>query len=163
RPLSFYTQASVDMVRDKELLGLLRDANFNSIFLGIESPRKSSLAETRKTQNERLNLVEAVHQIQSHNLFILAGMIVGFDQDDVSIFDEQFDFLHEAQIPLVLLNYLVAIPKTPLYERLRAEGRLIADEALICDGQDGGSNFYPRQLTREELQRGQERLFKRLY
>jgi len=163
QPLSFYTQASVDMVRDEELLGLLRDANFNSIFLGIESPRKSSLAETRKTQNERLDLVEAVHKIQSYNLFILAGMIVGFDQDDATIFDEQFDFLHAAQIPLVLLNFLVAIPKTPLYQRLQAEGRLILDESLVCDGQDGGTNFYPRRLTREQLQRGQENLYKRLY
>ena len=79
-PLSFYTQASVDMVRDEELLGLLRDANFFAVFLGIESPRKASLAETHKTQNEKLDLVEAVHKIQSYNLFVSAGMIVGFDQ-----------------------------------------------------------------------------------
>ena len=82
QPLSFYTQASIDMVRDEELLGLLRDANFISVFIGIESPRKASLAETHKTQNEKLDLVEAVHKIQSYNLFISAGMIVGFDNDD---------------------------------------------------------------------------------
>ena len=72
-PLSFYTQASIDMVRDEELLGLLRDANFISVFIGIESPRKASLAETGKTQNERLDLVQAIHKIQSYNLFISAG------------------------------------------------------------------------------------------
>src|SRR5215470_2423226 len=100
RPLAFYTQCSIDMARDDELLRLLRDANFISVFIGIESPRKECLAETRKTQNERLDLVEAVHKIQSHNLFISAGMIVGFDHDDASIFDEQFDFLQKAQIPI---------------------------------------------------------------
>jgi hypothetical protein len=57
--MSFYTQASIDMVRDEELLGLLQDANFVSVFIGIESPRKSSLAETHKTQNEKLDMVEA--------------------------------------------------------------------------------------------------------
>src|SRR5262249_2243368 len=60
KPLSFYTQASVDMVRDEELLRLMRDANFVQVFLGIESPRKSSLAETHKTQNEKLDLVKAI-------------------------------------------------------------------------------------------------------
>lgn len=92
RPLSFYTQASIDMVRDEKLLTLLRKANFNGVFVGIESPRKSSLAEARKTQNEKLDLVEAVHTIQPHNIFVMAGMIAGFDNDDPTIFDEQFDF-----------------------------------------------------------------------
>src|SRR6516225_1134631 len=96
--LSFYTQASIDMVRDDELLGLLRDANFASVFIGIESPRKASLAETHKTQNEKLDLTAAIHKVQSYNLFISAGMIVGFDNDDPSIFDEQFTFLQAAQI-----------------------------------------------------------------
>ena len=104
------------MVRDEELLGLLRDANFFSVFIGIESPRKASLAETHKTQNEKLDLVEAVHKIQSYNLFVSAGMIVGFDHDDASIFDEQYEFLQEAQIPIVMLSALVAVPKTPLLQ-----------------------------------------------
>jgi radical SAM superfamily enzyme YgiQ (UPF0313 family) len=92
RPLSFYTQASIDMVRSEKLLTLLRKANFNEVFAGIESSRKSSLAEARKTQNEKLDLVEAVHTIQSYNIFVMAGMIAGFDNDDPTIFDEQFDF-----------------------------------------------------------------------
>ena len=98
-PLSFYTQASIDMVRDEELLGLLRDANFISVFIGIESPRKASLAETHKTQNERLDLVEAVHKIQSYNLFVSAGMIVGFDQDDADHLRRAVRVLPEGRHP----------------------------------------------------------------
>jgi radical SAM superfamily enzyme YgiQ (UPF0313 family) len=167
-PLSFYTQASIDMVRDEELLGLLRDANFISVFIGIESPRKASLAETHKTQNERLDLVQAIHKIQSYNLFISAGMIVGFDQDDSSIFDEQYAFLQKAQIPIVMLSVLLAVPKTPLYNRLQAAGRLLAPDPTGTDrshyvGTAGGTNFYPALLTREELQEGQQRLYQRLY
>jgi radical SAM superfamily enzyme YgiQ (UPF0313 family) len=168
KPLSFYTQASIDMARDEELLSLLRDANFISVFIGIESPRKESLAETRKTQNERLDLVEAIHKIQSHNLFISAGMIVGFDHDDDSIFDEQFDFLQRAQIPIVMLSVLLAVPKTPLYERLDREGRLFHTDVETGDlahyvGTAGGTNFYPQHMTREQLKSGQEELYKRLY
>ena len=167
-PLSFYTQASIDMVRDEELLGLLRDANFISIFIGIESPRKASLAETHKTQNERLDLVQAIHKIQSFNLFISAGMIVGFDNDDASIFDEQYEFLQKAQIPIVMLSVLLAVPRTPLYNRLKAEGRLLIPNPTAADrshylGTTGGTNFHPLHMTSEELKRGQEDLYKRLY
>ena len=162
--LSFYTQASIDMVRDDELLGLLRDANFSSVFLGIESPRKASLAETHKTQNEKLDLVAAVHKIQSYNLFVYAGMIVGFDQDDPSIFEEQYRFLQESQIPIVMLSVLLAVPRTPLYERLEKAGRI--DNGSDIEryvGTKGGTNFQPMNMTREELRRGQEDLYRRIY
>lgn len=167
--MSFYTQASIDMVRDEELLELLRDANFVSVFIGIESPRKSSLAETHKTQNEKLDMVESIHKIQSYNLFISAGMIVGFDNDDTTIFDEQFDFLQRAGIPIAMLSALMAVPKTPLYKRLKAEGRLIkrtsssTKEPSQYAGTNGGTNFHPLQMTVEELRRGQQELCRRLY
>src|SRR5262249_12857687 len=127
RPVSFFTQISIDVVRDLELLRLLRDANFSAVFIGVETPRKASLAETHKTQNEKLDLVDAIHTIQAHNMFVWAGMIVGFDHDDASIFDEQFEFLEKAQIPVAMLSVLLAIPGTPLYKRLEAEGRLLPE------------------------------------
>jgi radical SAM superfamily enzyme YgiQ (UPF0313 family) len=167
-PLSFYTQASIDMVRDEELLGLLRDANFFAVFLGIETPRKASLAEAQKTQNRKLDLVEAVHKIQSYNLFVSAGMIVGFDHDDPAIFEEQYEFLQAAQIPIVLLNALEAVPRTPLYDRLRAEGRLLtshpdAEDRARYQSGVGRTNFRPLHLSAEELRRGLEGLFRKLY
>jgi radical SAM superfamily enzyme YgiQ (UPF0313 family) len=166
--LSFYTQASVDMVRDEELLGLLRDANFVSVFLGIESPRKASLAETHKTQNEKLDLVAAVHKIQSYNLVVSAGMIVGFDNDDADIFEEQYDFLQRAGIPTVMLSLLLAVPRTPLYERLRAAGRLrpardTGTDASEFVGTSGALNFRPLRMTEEQVVQGQRRLYQRLY
>ncbi|MFO0845039.1 MAG: DUF4070 domain-containing protein [Gemmataceae bacterium] len=168
RPLAFYTQCSIDMARDDELLGLLREANFISVFIGIESPRKESLHETKKTQNEKLDLVQAVHKIQSYNLFISAGMIVGFDADDVSIFEEQYQFLQKAQIPFVMLSVLLAVPKTPLYNRLKAEGRMLpldptGGERAHYVGTAGGTNFHPLLMTREQLYAGQMELYKRLY
>jgi radical SAM superfamily enzyme YgiQ (UPF0313 family) len=166
--VSFYTQASIDMVRDEELLGLMRDANFVSVFIGIESPRKASLAETHKTQNEKLDLVAAVHKVQSYNMFISAGMIVGFDNDDASIFDEQYDFLQKAQIPMVMLSTLLAVPRTPLYKRLQEAGRLRTARATGTAashyvGTNGGTNFEPMLMTIDELRAGQRRLYQRLY
>jgi radical SAM superfamily enzyme YgiQ (UPF0313 family) len=167
-PIAFYTQASIDMVRDEELLGLLRDANFFAVFLGIETPRKSSLAEAQKTQNAKLDLVQAVHKIQSYNLFISAGMIVGFDHDDPSIFEEQYEFLQAAQIPIVLVNALEAVPQTPLYKRLKEEGRLLisdpdADDTTRYQSGVGMTNFRLLHLTGSELKRGLAWLFQQLY
>jgi radical SAM superfamily enzyme YgiQ (UPF0313 family) len=165
--MSFYTQASIDMVRDDELLGLFRDANFFAVFLGIETPRKSSLCEAAKTQNVKLDLVEAVHKIQSYNMFVTAGMIVGFDNDDADIFQEQFEFIQEAQISIVLVNALEAVPKTPLHERLQAEGRLLpvseADDAARYKSGVGCTNFRMKHLSARQLKTGVEGLFRKLY
>jgi radical SAM superfamily enzyme YgiQ (UPF0313 family) len=167
RPLAFYTQASIDMVRDEELLRLLRDANFNEVFIGIESPRKASLAETHKTQNEKLDLVQAVHTIQSHNLFVMAGMIVGFDNDDSEIFDEQYEFCQKAQIPIIMNNTLNASPKTPLAQRLQAEGRLLladwSQDDFSHQVKAGATNFRPLRMTMDELTQGQKKLIRKLY
>jgi len=165
KPMSFYTQASIDMVRDDDLLELMRAANFVSVFIGIESPRKESLAETHKTQNVKLDLVQAVHKVQSYGMFIYAGMIVGFDADDPAIFNEQFDFLQSAGIAIVMTGVLVAVPKTPLYARLEAAGRLRnsddpGDYGSMTNGQ---TNIVPLRMTMEELARGQESLYRRLY
>jgi radical SAM superfamily enzyme YgiQ (UPF0313 family) len=163
-PLSFHTQASIDMVRDEELLALLRDANFYSVFIGVESPRKASLAETHKSQNERIDMVAAIHKIHSYNLFVSAGMIVGFDQDDVDIFGEQYDFLQAANIPVAMLSVLLAVPKTPLYARLETAGRIHnADDPSRYVGTSGGTNFEPLNMTQDELRSGHDELYRRLY
>src|SRR5690606_24107919 len=99
-PIEFNTEVSLNAAQDEELLELLRDANFTTVFVGIESPRRESLQETRKTQNTRGDLVESVRRIQSYGIQVQAGMIVGFDADDTDIFEEQLRFIQEARIPV---------------------------------------------------------------
>src|SRR5206468_4110162 len=81
-------------------------ARFTTIFIGIESPRKASLQETKKTQNMRGDLVENVRKIQSYGIQVQAGMIVGFDNDDESIFEEQLRFIQDARIPVSMTGML---------------------------------------------------------
>jgi hypothetical protein len=93
---------------------------------------------------------------------------VGFDHDDASIFDEQYAFLQEAQIPMAMINVLTAVPRTPLYERLKAEGRLLSpvESRPECESDLRSSceaNFHPLHLTREEVARGYDQLYRRLY
>ena len=159
-PMTFGTELSVNVAQDDELLALMREANMTTVFLGIESPRKASLQETKKTQNVRGDLVENVHKIQSFGVQVQAGMIVGFDNDDKDIFEEQLRFIQEARIPLIMLGMLQAFPKTPLHERVRAEGRLLTEATAH---QLGFSNIQPLGMTRLELYRGYRNLIRQVY
>jgi radical SAM superfamily enzyme YgiQ (UPF0313 family) len=131
-PLTLFTEASLDLAEDEELMRLLGLANFQSVFIGIETPNEDSLRETKKHQNVRPNagtLLERVHRVQRHGIDVWCGMIVGFDHDDPSIFDVMPKFLDEARISSALIGMLHAIPTTPLYDRLKKVGRLNDDEA----------------------------------
>jgi len=159
-PMEFNTEVSLNVASDDELLGLLRDAGFTTIFIGIESPRKSSLLETRKTQNTRGDILADVHHIQSFGIQVEAGMIVGFDNDDQSIFEEQFRFIQAARIPVSMTGMLNAMPKTPLHKRLRDAGRLVAESV---GDQFVFTNVIPSAMSRLELYEGYQRLLEKLY
>src|SRR5207248_7711705 len=98
-PFDFFTEASLDLAEDAELMELMVEANIISVFIGIESPNEKSLKETRKFQNVRPaggSIVERVHRIQEAGIDVWCGMILGFDHDDATIFDAQRQFLKEA-------------------------------------------------------------------
>ena len=155
-PLRLTTEASIDLANDPELLDLMYRANFRSVFIGIETPRLESLNETKKFQNVRGDTLEAkLARIRNAGLDVNAGFIVGFDNDDKEIFEDQFRFIQENGITLAMVGMLQAIPRTPLYERLQREGRLVEE--------DPNCNFIPKQMTREELRQGYWELVKRLY
>jgi radical SAM superfamily enzyme YgiQ (UPF0313 family) len=160
-PVALVAEMSVDGVRDPELLELCRYANITEMFLGIETPRKAGLRETRKVQNVATDLVGAVKAVQSYGMVTTAGMIVGFDTDDAQIFDDQYDFLQEAGVPIVMLGLLQAIPRTPLYERLERTGRLRAP--MQGNNALSFTNIEPVCMRYDELVNGYRELFKRLY
>ena len=159
-PIEFMTEVTLNIAQDDELLQLMRQANFTTIFIGIESPRAASLQETHKTQNLRENILDSVHRIQRAGLEVMAGMIVGFDHDDPSIFEEQFRFIQEARIPVSMTGMLNAVPKTPLYERLKSAGRLIAESV---GDQFVFTNIIPQGMSRVQLYEGYKNLLARLY
>jgi len=163
-PVGFFTQLSIDVAQDDELLEMLADANFRVLFIGIETPNKESLLETNKRHNYRTNLLEDVRKIHSYGMAIRAGMIVGFDHDDKTIFDQQFEFLQEAHIPLISSHLLRAPIGTRLWNRLRQEGRIVLDEEHEIYGNLHGANtnIIPARMTRVELFSGYLNLVERL-
>ncbi len=160
-PMTFGTEASLNMAQDAELLHLFRQANFKWVFIGIESPDEASLKETMKYQNTREDLLTSIRKIYAHGIDILAGFIVGFDNDTVATFDKQFEFIMNSGIQAAMVGLLTAAPKTPLYERLEKAGRLIAG-ANSSDNTKLETNVMPLQMTYAELVSGYRRLYFRL-
>lgn len=159
----YMAQASMNLARDEELLQLLYEAHVTKVFVGIESPRKESLKETNKGQNLHGDLVADVKKIQSYNISVVAGMIVGFDHDDPHIFQEHLDFMMASHVTWVMTGLLQAFPNTPLYERMAREQRL--DSASVTDGNNTSinSNIIPKSMTKDELISGYVWLLKQLY
>jgi radical SAM superfamily enzyme YgiQ (UPF0313 family) len=160
RPFSFYTQASVDLADRQELMEAMVAANFMYVFLGIESPSAEALQGSKKFQNLKHDTLDQVRTIQENGLWVMAGFIVGFDSDDEKIFERQRQFIEQSAIPWAMAGMLQAPPTTPLFDRMKAEGRLIENSEAI-------SNFsapnFRTTMPLPVLLRGVSRLLADLY
>jgi radical SAM superfamily enzyme YgiQ (UPF0313 family) len=159
-PFTFFTEASVNLADDRQLLQLMKDSGFTRVFLGIETPVEESLKEAQKTQNTRRNLLDSVRRIQSYGMEVMAGFIVGFDNDPEDIFDKQVEFIQESAIPLAMVGLLLALPGTQLYCRLMREGRIV-DEGH-GNNMDVRLNFIPR-MNPQLLVDGYKSILQRIY
>jgi radical SAM superfamily enzyme YgiQ (UPF0313 family) len=159
-PFSLYTEASVNLAEDEELLRLLREAHFSRVFLGIETPVAESLKETTKFQNLRKDLRESVKLIQSYGIEVMAGFIVGFDNDPANVFERQIQFIREAAIPLSMVGLLTALPNTQLWRRLKTEGRLIKQS--LGSNTLADLNFIPK-MDKQQLLDGYQRILRTIY
>ena len=159
-PFSLLTEASVNLADDDELLKSMKDAGFRRVFLGIETPVEESLKEAQKTQN-RGNLLDSVRKIQSHGMEVMAGFIVGFDNDPDDIFERQIEFIRASAIPMAMVGMLNALPDTQLWKRLEREGRLLGNDAT-GNNTLSSLNFIPR-MDAETLQAGYQRIMRTIY
>ena len=164
--LFFSCQFTIDVAQELDVLSLLREANFRRVFIGIETPREASLKMMKKRQNTAVNLLDTIHLIMSHNIIVWGAFIVGFDNDDTDIFNEQLEFIQSSSIPVAMVGILQALPGTPLYERMKREGRLRDNEAGGIRGelnQLAHTNITPKQMNDEDLAKGYRYLVRNLY
>lgn len=123
-PFYFYTQVSINLADDEELIDLMVEAGFNSVFIGIETPSEESLKEANKKQNTNRALVESIRKIQKKGLEVMGGFILGFDSDPPDIFQKLIDFINQSRIVIAMVGLLNAPPGTKLYKRLAEEKRI---------------------------------------
>lgn len=160
RGITFYTEASIDLADDPELIEMMVEAGFTRVFIGIETPNEASLGESGKRHNQKRNLVEDVTRLQRAGLQVQGGFIVGFDNDTASIFQKQLEFIQKSGIVTAMVGLLTAIPGTRLYERLRKEGRILGE--TNGDNVSGLTNIATR-MNLETLREGYLSLLRSIY
>ena len=156
----FNTEASLNLADDPELMQLMKDAGFVSVFLGIETPDTSGLISANKLQNTRRSLLESVAIIQSYGMQVMGGFILGFDTDKEDIFERMTDFIQKSGIPVAMVGLLQAMPGTQLFRRLWREGRILHTDA--GDNTGVSLNFLPR-MDASKLVEGYRSVLKQIY
>jgi radical SAM superfamily enzyme YgiQ (UPF0313 family) len=159
-PFNLYTEASVNLADDEELMRLMIQAGFDSVFLGLETPEEDSLKECGKHQNSGKDLVEAVRTIQRNGMEVMGGFIIGFDSDPPNIFERQIRFIQNSGVVKAMIGLLNAVPGTRLHERLAREGRLLKNPT--GDNCDGSLNFIPK-MDAQTLREGYQAVLNYIY
>jgi radical SAM superfamily enzyme YgiQ (UPF0313 family) len=159
-PFTFNTEASINLADDEELMQMMVNAGFDTVFVGIESPNEDSLFECGKAPNKNRDLIESVKIIHHHGLQVHGGFIVGFDNDPVSIFDKLSAFIQESSIVTAMVGILNAPRGTKLYKRLMKEGRL--HPSMSGDNTDFSINFEPK-MNPETLISGYKQILQTIY
>ncbi|NTW70327.1 MAG: B12-binding domain-containing radical SAM protein [Chlorobiaceae bacterium] len=137
----YYTECSINLADDPELMDLMVQAGFNQVFIGIETPDDFALNACGKQHNTSRDLIHNIKLIQHAGLEVMGGFIVGFDSDTPSIFSKQIEFIQKSGIVTAMVGILQALPGTKLYERMKIEGRLLNN--LSGDNADGTTNIMP--------------------
>jgi radical SAM superfamily enzyme YgiQ (UPF0313 family) len=156
----FFTEASINLADDPELLDMMVTAGFDSVFIGIESPDEVSLTECHKTQNKNRDLLESVAIIHRSGLQVMGGFIVGFDSDMPSIFQRQINFIQKSGIVTAMVGMLQAPPGTRLFDRLQRESRVV--NTFSGDNVDATTNIIPR-MGLDRLLDGYRLIMKQIY
>ncbi len=126
-PLGFACEATLNIAKQPEILELMREAGFTGIFVGIETPELDALMHMRKEHNASLPMYEAIETLNSYGLDVSSGIIIGLDTDTPQTVDRLIEFIERSKIPMLTINILQALPKTPLYDRLKRDGRIVED------------------------------------
>ena len=127
-PLRIACEATLNIAKHEPLLDLMREAGFVTVFCGIETPEAEALKAMSKSQNLRLPILEAVETMNRYGIEVVSGIIIGLDTDTCDTADRILEFIHASRIPILTINLLYALPKTPLWTRLNGAGRLRREE-----------------------------------
>jgi hopanoid C-2 methylase len=126
--VSLSCEATLNIARFPEILALMREAAFDTIFCGIETPEPEALRAIDKAHNMMVPILDAVRAINRHGMEVVSGIILGLDTDTKETGERIFDFLEQSKIPMATINLLQALPRTPLWDRLNQENRLLSEE-----------------------------------
>lgn len=128
-PVEFACEATLNLALYPEILAMMREAYFCTVFCGIESPSPAALHAISKHHNLKIPMLDAIKMINDYGIEVVSGIIMGLDGEPADIGDQVLDFIRISRIPMLTINLLYALPKTPLWRRLEQEGRLLPEDS----------------------------------
>jgi radical SAM superfamily enzyme YgiQ (UPF0313 family) len=129
-PLQFACEATLNLAQQPEIMAMMREANFMTVFVGIETPEVDALKSIAKDHNAKLPILDSINTLNSYGLEVTSGIILGLDTDTPDSERRLIEFIDASQVPVLTINLLQALPKTPLWSRLERANRLDHDPNL---------------------------------
>jgi hopanoid C-2 methylase len=129
-PLQFACEATLNLANQTDILEMMREAAFHTLFVGIETPELEALKSMDKGHNAKVPMLEAIETLNRYGLEVTSGIIIGLDTDTSESPGRLLDFIRQSQVPVLTINLLQALPKTPLWDRLARADRLAGDPSL---------------------------------
>lgn len=141
--------ATTLIARDPELLELAAKSGCKGLLIGFETLSSESLKEAHKAFNLKQDYYEVMHQLHAHDIAVMGTFVFGFDSDTKHTIQEVVDFVQSTHIDLPRYAIQTPFPGTPLYHRLKAEGRIITEDWTLYDGQH--AVYHPKKMSASEL------------
>lgn len=162
----WFTETDLSVADDPELLDMLRDAGCAEILIGFEGTTFTGIDGVEQRSNWKAKRVdtylEAIRKIQDRGVRVNGCFILGLDGAGPESFNEVWEFVQQSGLYDIQITVQTAFPGTPLYSRLKSEGRILRDEAWeLCTLFD--VNFKPAKMTVSELESGFRSLISRIY
>ena len=154
-------QASISFSKNEELLKLAHDSGCKGLFFGVESVSEEKIKRMSKSMRSQQETIDAIKRIMHYGIFFHASLVFGFDDDDISVFDETLEFLQKTKIPSATFNILTPYPGTDIYDKLKSQNRLITENWDFYD--HCSVTYYPERMTVDELYMGYEYTKKNFY
>ena len=128
-PVMFACEATLNIAKQTEILELMKEAGFTGMFVGIETPEADALDAMRKGHNNAVPMLESIRTLNKYGIEVTSGIILGLDTDTADTEQRLKDFIDLSNIPMLTINLLQALPKTPLWDRLKRDNRLLQDDS----------------------------------
>lgn len=161
--LTWFGQASLQGMQDPETLRLMAASGCRAVFVGFETVNRATLVACGKRQNQPQQYLDAVEQLHGHGIAVWAAFVFGFDEDTLEVFQTTTDFATAAGVVMASFSVLTPYPGTPLYARLKAEGRLLDERWWLREQRDGFPMFRPKHMSPEQLFEGWQQAWKNFY
>jgi radical SAM superfamily enzyme YgiQ (UPF0313 family) len=151
--IRWMSQVDVRVAEDESLLRALRASGCEGVLIGFESLDPANLAAMHKPVTAKApRYADALERLRRHGISVYGTFVFGYDADTPASFGQAVDFAIRQQLFFAAFNHLLPFPGTPLYARLRAEGRLLSERWWLDPGyRYGDVAFRPAAFSAEEL------------